>query len=134
MKKVLTLFAACIFGAVMVYADGVYKYQATSLAFKSQNDYGYWSDWSDWESTNVLVVINIDKDRINIYSTSPHEFDIYEYGEIVNESDGGNSFTLKCIDENGLRCTIRQRQQPDGQRQLYINYSDAIIVYNIQIK
>lgn len=33
MKKVLTLFAACIFGVVMVYADGVYKYQATSWAF-----------------------------------------------------------------------------------------------------
>mgnify|MGYP006919062826 FL=1 len=134
MKKLFTLFAACIFGAVMVYADGVYKYQATSLAFKSQNEYGYWSDWSDWESTNILVVINIDNSRINIYSSSPQEYDIYDYGERVVESDGGVSFTLKCIDEDGLRCSIRQREQPDGQLQLYINYSDVIIVYNIQKK
>lgn len=133
MKKLLTLFTACIFGAVLVYAD-VFKYQATSMAIKSQNEYGYWSGWSDWKSTNILVVINVDNARINIYSQSPHEFDIYEYGEMIHESDGGISFTHKCIDEDGLRCNIRMREQSDGQLQLYIEYSDAIIVYNIQMK
>ncbi len=71
---------------------------------------------------------------MNIYSSSPQEYDIYDYGERVNESDGGITFTLKCIDKDGLRCSIRQREQPNGQMQLYIDYADVIVVYNIQMK
>ncbi len=133
MKKLLTLFAACIFGAVMVYAD-VLKLQATSLAFKSQNDYGYWSDWSDWESTNILVVVNTDIDRVNIYSSSPQEYDIYDYDAEEKDGEGGTISTCHCIDQNGTRCDMRIRFQANGQVQLYVDYADFMFVYNVQRK
>lgn len=73
MKKLFTLGVAIICSSLMLHAE-VLKFNATSLAYKSQNEYGYWSDWSDWESCNVLVVIN--RVQINIYSHSPQEYDV----------------------------------------------------------
>lgn len=85
MKKLFTLGVAIICSSLMLYAE-VLKFNATSFAYKSQNEYGYWSDWSDWESCNVLVVIN--GDRINIYSHSSQEYDVYEYFGPEDDTDG----------------------------------------------
>lgn len=130
MKKLLTLSVAIFCTIVMCYAE-VIKLQATSFAFKSQNDYGYWSDWSDWEDSSCLIVINADNDRINIYSKVPQEYDIYDYEGESSDNKGGTQFTFKCIDEDGLRCTIRFRVQSDGGRQLYVDYADMMWVYNV---
>ena len=45
-----------------------YKLQTYSFSSRSKNSYGIWSDWSKWEASDMLVVINQDKDRITIYS------------------------------------------------------------------
>lgn len=109
----------------------VLKLQSTSYAYKYINDYGYWTDWTDWEYSSVLIVINTDNDRINIYSNTPQEYDIYGYEDSYRDKDGGETTTLKCIDAEGLRCEIRIRIERSGNRQLYVDYSDAMRVYNI---
>lgn len=133
MKKLFTLGVAIICSSLMLHAE-VLKFNATSLAYKSQNEYGYWSDWSDWESCNILVVLNLDAERIDIYSSSAQEYDIYDYQGETYDEDGGTTMTLNCIDADGLRCEVRFRQQSDGQWQLYVDYADVMWVYNIQRK
>lgn len=112
----------------------ILKLQATHLAYKYQNDYGYWSDWTEWESTSVLIVINTDTERVNIYSAEPQEYDIYDAGNEEYDSDGGTTTKFQCIDKSGLRCTMRIREQSNGQLQLYIDYSDFMFVYNVYVK
>lgn len=133
MKRLLLLVTLFVFGIGIVSAD-ILKLQATSLAYKSANDYGVWSEWSDWESCSILVVINTDQDRINIYSSTPQEYDIYDYEGESHDRDGGTTNTLKCIDANGLRCEMRLRQQRNGSWQLYVDYNDFMFVYNIERK
>lgn len=115
--------------SVLCYGQ-TYKYKATDLAIKTY-EYGRWSDWSDWERVDILVVINMDKDVITIYSKSTQEYDIIEYLGEENDRDGGSSVKFLCVNEDGSRCHVRIRMQKDGQRQLYVDFSDVMFVYNI---
>lgn len=131
MKKFLfvTFF---ILGTIIGSVAQTYKYYTTELAYKAKNDYGYWTEWSDWESCRCLITISFDRDVINIYSSEPQEFDVYDYYEGISEDgDDGRSLTLKCVDREGLRCEIRLRMQANKQMQLYVDYSDFMYVYNI---
>ncbi len=130
-RSVLLLMALCV--SVMVSAE-VFKFQATSLSSKYFNEYGYWSEWSEWENCNILVVINSSAERINIYSSVPQEYDIYDSHDVSYDNDGGKTTTFKCIDADGLRCDVRLRVQSDGQVQLYVDYNNFMFVYNIESK
>ena len=131
MKKLLFL---CSFLMIcgMTIANDVLKWQATELAYKTTDNWGNWSDWSDWEDVSILVVINTATDRVNIYSSEPQEYDIYDYEPEETDSDGGTSITFHCVDVNGIRCDMRIRVQADGQVQLYVDYSNIMFVYNVQ--
>lgn len=111
-----------------------YKLRATGVAIKTQNERtGYWSDWSDWESCNLLVVMNIDRDIVTIYSKVTQEYDVIEVlSEDERDPDGGVSTTLLCVDADGTRCHMRLRSQSNGALQLYIDYSNVSFVYNVE--
>lgn len=133
MKKlffILVMFLTCV-GA---FGADVMKFQATQLAYKVQGSNGAWEEWSDWEDCDYLVVLNFDKDRIQIYTSSPIRLDIYKYGDTESQSDGGNITTLSCVDEDGDECEVRVRFQEDGQMQLYIDYATVMVVYNLSEK
>lgn len=133
MKNIFTLLLLSIV-TISAFAQ-TYRYKATSFAYKYQKDNGYWTDWSDWERSSVLVVISLDREVISIYSDNPQEYDIYDSDdEWVRDKDGGQQWTLKCVNSDGLRCEIRLRQQRDGQLQMYVDFSDAMWVYSIERK
>lgn len=131
MKKLLFL-CSFLMMCGMTVANDVLKWQATELAYKTTDNWGNWSDWSDWEDVSILVVINTATDRVNIYSSEPQEYDIYDYEEEEKDYEGGTSVTFHCVDANGVRCDMRIRVQADGQVQLYIDYSNIMFVYNVQ--
>lgn len=107
------------------------KYYTTDFALKVQYDDGSWSDWTDWEDSHCLVNINLDREEINIYSSTPQEFTIYRYEEdSIYDDGGGEQLKLFCVDKDGLRCEIRLRIYEQAL-QLYVDYSDVIFVYNL---
>ncbi|MBQ8672737.1 MAG: hypothetical protein IJ511_01565 [Bacteroides sp.] len=130
MKK---LFLSLLFGVfAMTCLAQVTKYRATSFAFKYQQDNGVWTDWTDWKDSSVLIVVNFDKNVVNVYSETPQEYDIYDSSsEVTTDSEGGKTWELKCVNEDGARCHLRFRKQSDGQMQLYVDFNDASWVYNI---
>lgn len=112
-----------------------YKYRATQYAYKTTNRYGVWSNWSDWQNVSILVVVSLDREKINIYSQTTQEYDIYDAGnDWVSDNEGGRTWTLKCVNADGLRCEVRLRSQRDSQLQLYVDFSDMMWVYNIEQK
>ena len=131
MKRIFTFLTAICCSILMLQAETI-KLNATSFAYKYQNEYGYWTDWTDWEDCRILVVINTETDRINIYSNSHQEYDVYDYTPEYSDDKGGRTTTFKCVDADGDRCEIRLRQQRDGQFQLYIDYSNIMWVYTIE--
>ena len=133
MKKfLLVCICACL--AYGTAVAEVIKLKATEFAIKTKNDNGKWTKWTDWEETSCLIVINGDKDRINIYSAVTQEYDIIEDDGEEESDDGSVSHTFKCIDADGDRCDVRFRVQKDGQLQLYVDYADAMWVYNVELK
>lgn len=133
MKKVITLFALLLLCTGM-YAD-VVKWTAYSFCYKTHNDYyNTWSDWSQWEDCNILIVANLNIDRINIYSAETQEFDIIQYYDPYTDSDGDEVIKMECVDVAGTRCTLRFLRCQNGKAQLYCDYSNIMYVYEVYPK
>ncbi len=128
--KPLLVAALLIWVSAPAMAE-VLKLRATSYSYKEADAEGNWGEWSEWEASSVLIVIN--NDRITIYSKVTQEYDVYDGSDFEDDYGGGRSMEMKCVDRNGLRCGIRLRQK-DDYWQLYVDYDDAMWVYNVELK
>lgn len=50
----------------------------------------------------------------------------------MGNDNNGTTYTLCCIDYNGLRNLVRLRIQNDGILQMYIEYNDTVYIYCIE--
>jgi hypothetical protein len=109
-----------------------YKFSTSSLSVLGKDQKGNWGKWSDLDLVNILVKLDTDKNRIVVYSEAIQVFEIIDYIPLEeNEADSIYSFT--CKDNNGEDCTLSiiTRKKQDNRKQLYINYDNRIILYNI---
>lgn len=109
-----------------------YKFKTSGFSVLEKNQKGSWGKWSDLQLVNILVSLDTDKNRIAVYSEAIQLFEIVDYIPLEeNETDSTYSFT--CKDNNGEDCTLSiiTRKKQNNRKQLYINYDDRIIVYNI---
>ena len=133
MKKFL-VFTLLLFASVFAshaYAE-VTKLKAYSFSARSTDRYGNWSDWTDWSDCNILVVSD-DDSRVKIYSEETQEYDIISSEEEVSDHQGGTVTEYHCIDKDGLRCSLRLRVEKNDNIQLYVDYNDISLVYNVYI-
>ena len=130
MKKFYILSFLLLFSFITSYSQ-VSKCRAYGYSYKIKKDSGYWTDWSDLEDVDILIVFNFEKDRIQIYSAEFQEYDIYDIYDEVVDSDGDTTHKMSCVDKDGLRCSLRLLKRNNGMLQLYIDYNDAYIAYDI---
>lgn len=131
MKKIvlLVLFAALSSNAI----SQVLKFRSYSFSVKYQ-ERNYWSKWSEPEETSVLIVFNLEKERVSIFSKETQEYDIIEAYKKVIDSDGDEVYKYVCIDKNGLKCNIRWIFLKSQSRwQVYVDYKDMMWVYNVKL-
>jgi hypothetical protein len=130
----LVCLTAIVFLAFSTVSFGqVYKLKSTSYSSKYKiNDYR-WSDWGEWEETTVLITIDLNKDRITIYSKVTQVYDVAENEGETYDSDGDKTLSLYCVDKDGLTCRIRLVKliSQGGRNQLYVDYKDMKWVYNV---
>lgn len=130
-SKVTILIVLLLLTTISVSAQS-YRLRAYELSYKVENDWGGWSDWSDWSSCNIDISFNLDNSRILIFSKETQDYSISNF--LGSKTDAnGESQVMRCVDDDGLVCTIRLRTQynPKGL-QLYIEYSDMVWVYNVE--
>ncbi len=111
----------------------VNKLRSTSFSSKYQiNDYS-WSDWSEPTETNVLITIDIESERITIYSQQTQIYDIAEYEGETTDSDGDDFMTFFCVNEDGLTCRIHlaKLNSQGGRNQIYVDFADLKWMYNV---
>ena len=109
-----------------------YKFKTASLSMTTKNEKGRWAEWSVPQNANLIVNLDTKKNRIVVYSQIIQLFDIVEYIDTTeNESDKIDAFF--CKDNQGEECTLSiiTRKKQENRRQLYINYDNRIIVYNL---
>ena len=129
--KIIIILAFLALGLNQSYGQ-TYKFKTSGLSVMQKDQKGNWGQWSDLNLVNILVKLDTDKSRIVVYSEIIQLFEIINYIPLEeNETDSVYSFT--CKDNNGEDCTLSiiTRKKQDNRKQLYINYEDRIILYNI---
>ncbi|MDD5151930.1 MAG: hypothetical protein PHC28_15870 [Flavobacterium sp.] len=129
--KIILVLAFMILGLSQSYSQ-TYTFSTSSLSVLQKNQKGNWGKWSDLGLVNILVKLDTDKNRIVVYSEVIQAFEIINYIPL-EESETDSVYSFTCKDNNGEDCTLSiiTRKHQGNRKQLYINYEDRIIVYNI---
>ncbi|QSB26044.1 hypothetical protein [Flavobacterium sp. CLA17] len=109
-----------------------YRFKTSGFSVLEKNERGNWGEWSSLDLVNLSVILDTDKHRIVVYSQEIQLFSISEYIE-REENDTDIVYSFLCKDNSGNDCklSIITRKKQDYRKQLYINYDNQIIVYNI---
>lgn len=126
---ILLLFLT--FGLQQVQSQ-TYHFKTSGFSVLEKNQRGKWGEWSNLDLVNLSVVLDTNKHRIVVYSQEIQLFNILNYIE-REENDTDIVYSFMCKDNDGRECklSIITRKKQDFRKQLYINYDDHIIVYNI---
>jgi hypothetical protein len=132
MKKSFAIFIFLVF--INICNAQVLKFRSYSSSFKSNGTYG-WTKWSEPTENNILIVLDLDKNRVSIYSKETQIYDIYKSYEKVTDSDGDYIFEYACVDADGLRCHVRwvKLNSQNGRIQVYVDFSDMMWMYNVNL-
>ena len=133
MAKIKTLIVLAFLGLGLNQSYGqTYKFKTSGFSVLEKKPNGKWGNWSDLGLVNILVALDTDKSRIVFYSEVIQLFEIIEYVPL-EENETDSIYTFTCKDNNGDDCTLSiiTRKKQDNRKQLYINYDNRIIVYNI---
>ena len=129
--KIIAILAFFILGLNQFYSQ-TYKFKTSGLSVMQKDQKGNWGKWSNLNLVNMLVKLDTNKNRIIVYSEVIQLFEIIDYIPL-EENETDSIYTFTCKDNNGVDCTLSiiTRKKQDNRKQLYINYEDRIIVYNI---
>lgn len=129
--KIIIVLFFLTFGFQQSHSQ-TYKFKTSGLSVLEKNQKGNWGKWSDLKLTNILVSLDTNKNRIAVYSEIIQLFEIINYIPL-EENETDSIYTFTCKDNNGEDCTLSiiTRKKQDNRKQLYINYVDRIILYNI---
>ena len=133
MSKIKIYIVLLFLGLSIQHSYGQkYKFKTSGFSVLEKNERGKWGKWSDLKLVNLLVSLDTDKSRIVVYSQAIQLFEIVEY-QPTEENDTDIVYSFTCKDNNGDDCTLSiiTRKNQDNRKQLYINYNNRIIVYNI---
>ncbi len=134
MRSEIKIFFVLVFlclGLNRSYSQ-TYNFKTSGFSVLEKDEKGKWGKWSDLDLVNIFVTLDTNKDRIVIYSQIVQLFEITDYLP-VEENETDIVYTFSCKDNNGEDCTLSiiTRKKQGNRKQLYINYTDRIIVYNI---
>jgi hypothetical protein len=126
---ILLLFLG--FGMQQVQSQS-YQFKTSGFSVLEKNEKGKWGEWSNLDLVNLSVILDTNKHRIVVYSQEIQLFNIEDY-IAREENDTDIVYSFMCKDNEGIDCklSIITRKKQDYRKQLYINYDDHIIVYNI---
>lgn len=126
---ILLLFLG--FGMQQVQSQS-YQFKTSGFSVLEKNEKGKWGEWSNLDLVNLSVILDTNKHRIVVYSQEIQLFNIEDY-IAREENDTDIVYSFMCKDNDGKDCklSIITRKKQDYRKQLYINYDDHIIVYNI---
>ncbi|WP_426095735.1 hypothetical protein [Flavobacterium sp. DSR2-3-3] len=129
--KIYSILLFLILGLHSSYGQS-YKFKTSGFSVLEKNEKGKWGKWSDLNLVNVLVTLDTNKSRIVVYSQIIQLFEIIEY-QTTEENDTDIVYSFTCKDNEGIDCTVSiiTRKKQENRKQLYINYDNRIIVYNI---
>ena len=110
----------------------VLKYKTKQFAHRNLIN-NEWSEWSEWEDVKIMLTLDGEKERFTIYSNEIQIYDVAKVEEQTIDKDGNEIYNFFCLTEDGSKCRIKHLfpKSPEHNMQLYIQFKDSEIVYNI---
>lgn len=128
MKKLILFIIGLVFTTTL-FAQSEYL-KAYEFSYKLLLTDG-WTDWSSWKEVNIDVKIDIDNDKVIIYSEEPQIYRVIKQEEDPYD-DRGTQIKFQIIDQDGDYGHLRFRKQYNGALQIYIDFADIKWVYNLK--
>jgi hypothetical protein len=114
----------------------VYKYKAFQFTMAVYDQNGKDTYPNKWDSTDILVVINSDKNKIKIYSKQEQDIDMVSLLSTKKDNDDNTVLVYKCVDGDGKDCraifNIFKDQGQIHKETLTIQYSDMAFIYRLR--
>lgn len=129
MKKFLILLLLSL-ASVMSFSQTTLWFRTTEFAYKSIDDYGRWTGWSDWEESGMNVKFDLSKDLIVIYSPDIQVYNVLEEKEPPYDQTG-RQVKYWVINQDKEYGYLRLRIQDNGTSQIYVDFTDYCLVYNV---
>ncbi len=89
-----------------------------------------------WKDRDILLVLDVQKSKIHIYSQEDQDIDIIIQNENFTNSDGDNILKYTGVDQNGKKCNIVLKIFKDQSTRhtatLIIEYSDIHFLYRLE--
>jgi hypothetical protein len=127
MKKLLILLLLLI--NTTLFGQSVVKLRANSFCEK-HTVYGQWTEFTSWKETNILIVIDGDKQRVTVYSAQTQTYDIITNDGLSLSEFGERTQNYTCIDENGVQCRMRVIERSQSTNIIF-DFANIIFCYNV---
>ncbi len=128
MHKILAL--GFLFCFLCSSANGqILKYRATSFIFFSNGA------WGEQKECDVLIVMDLNRKRITIYSDVIQKFDVVDLEDSYADSDGDTNWLINCVDQDGDLCTLVHCicESQNGLQQLSIKHRNTGWGYTMRL-
>jgi hypothetical protein len=105
------------------------KFQAEFFNLREYNDSTKtFNEWEGWEDSDVIIIFDLNKRTLTIYSEYEQEYTIVSKIEPTSKH---NVYRLDAIDKKGYRCSIESIYYETGKHQLYIRWLNLHIAYQM---
>lgn len=134
MRKIATLLTCvCVSLSINTAIGQVYKFKAfNGYVGKSTllTSDPYWTD------CNILVVVNLDKEKVQIYSKTTQEYDLVGMKKSYEDENGHHWLVYSAVDNSGNKCELDLKifkdKAPEHFATLILLYSDCTIAYRLK--
>lgn len=135
MKPLLIFLFIPLLGTSQVYK---FKAYATKVATFNGKEYVN----NEVSKVNILVVVNLDKQKIKTFGKSEGDYDLIKLQEQETQDDGSVMTTYEAVDNDGTKCLIkfniysdlrkRQNTEDAGIANLGICIGDALLLFYLR--
>ena len=136
MKTYFTIFLLVALNFTTLLSAQVYKFKSTSYALQKEDEL---EDFPKFMEDYSLIVLNIEKRQIRIYGKEELVFDLIAGQKSMKLTNGDTKQEYTGIDSDGLKCKltfftiVAKNSLRNYDRQLYIDYSNARIILNLNL-
>lgn len=118
---------------IAVFSQNNLLFNSTSYAFARITSNGTYI-WDDWEECVVRIKIDLNQNKIIIYSRVTqyyYIYDVYNNGDPYSDSKGGKQIKFYVVDQDDDKGNLRLRIERNGNSQIYIDFKDCAWCYNV---
>ena len=130
--RILCLIGCLIF-SFNIYGQNVFRFKCFQGRILDLSKHPM--DSTSWQNEKILVVINQDKDKVDIYSGIELNIDIIKYYKEYEDGDGNAEFNYEGIDQRGDKCKVELKifKKPLSPHiaTMDIKYNDVYIILRL---